>query len=417
MTGQQAPAAQGEEGSAKVARRAEALAARLTAHRRHLHAHPELAFHEYETAAYIAAQFRRLPRFRVQTGVAGTGVVAELGQASGPVVLLRADMDALPVVEDTGDPGAAFASTVPGRMHACGHDGHCAMLLGAADILHQLDEAGELGSRVRLIFQPAEEAADGDGHSGAYHLREAGVLSEVGMAWALHLNPQAPLGTMALWDGSAMASCDVFHATLMGRGGHAGYPHLAVDPLWLLGAVLPAIHQIVSRRVSPLEAAAVTVGQIAGGQAPNVIADEVELTGTLRAYSPAVRATLAEELDRALQVARALGGDYRLAIRRDEPPLRNDPRANRALAASFQRLFPTGDIVWEPFGMGGEDFAYLAERVPAALAFLGCGVPGDFRPLHSPGYAMDERVLPMGAALLAEAARAFADRGGEEATR
>lgn len=377
--------------------------AALVRDRRHLHAHPELAFQEFETAAYIAERLHQWPSFRVRTGVGGTGVVADVGEGSGPVVLLRADMDALPIDEPAG---AAFVSKIPGRMHACGHDGHCAMLLGAAGRLHAWHMAGELGGRVRLVFQPAEEADDAQGHTGAYHLIQAGVLDEVAMAFALHVNPEAPPGVVDLWTGYAMASCDVFEGTVMGRGGHAGYPDRALDPVWLLGPVLTALHSIVSRRVSPLESAVITVGRVTGGTAPNVMPSDVRLEGTLRTYSPVVRQQLAEELERAFQVARALGGDYRLSIRRGEPPLQNDARANEVMAEALAHLAPEVQVRRQVFGMGAEDFAYIAEQVPAALAFVGCGVEGQARTLHSPAFALDEGVLPLGAAWLAAVARA-----------
>ena len=374
----------------------------LVRDRRHLHAHPELAFYEFETAAYIAERLHQWSSFRVRTGVGGTGVVADVGEGTGPVVLLRADMDALPIDEPIG---AECVSQSPGRMHACGHDGHSAMLLGAAGQLHAWHTAGELGGRVRLVFQPAEEADDPEGHTGAYHLIQAGVLDEVAMAFALHVNPEAPLGVVDLWTGYAMASCDVFAGTVTGRGGHAGYPDRALDPIWLFGQVLTAIHAIVSRRVSPLDSAAVTVGRVVGGTAPNVMPDAVKVEGTLRAYSPAVRQQLAAEVDRAFQVARVLGGDYRLDIRHGEPPLRNDGRANQVLADALASLSPHVRVRRQPFGMGAEDFAYIADQVPAALAFVGCGVEGQAATLHSPAFALDEGVLPLGAAWLAAAAQ------------
>lgn len=361
-----------------------------------------MAFHEFETAAYIAERLHQWSSFRVRTEVGGTGVVADVGEGSGPVVLLRADMDALPIDEPAG---AEFVSKIPGRMHACGHDGHVAMLLGAAAQLDAWQRAGELGGRVRLVFQPAEESADDEGRTGAYHLIQAGILEEVAMAFALHMNPEAPPGTVDLWTGHAMASCDVFEGTVMGRGGHAGYPDRALDPVWLLGPVLTALHSIVSRRVSPLDSAVITVGRVTGGTAPNVTPNEVTLDGTLRTYSPVLRQQLAEELERAFQVARALGGDYRLHIRRGEPPLRNDGRANQVLADALAHRFPEVGVRHQPFGMGAEDFAYVAEQVPAALAFVGCGVEGQATTLHSPAFALDEGVLPLGAAWLAEAAR------------
>jgi amidohydrolase len=390
-------------GGHAIRTRAEARHDQLVAWRRHLHAYPELAFEEKGTSAYVAQCLEEMGGWRVRTGVAGYGVVADLG-SDAPRVLLRADMDALPVSEENP---VEYRSRVPGLMHACGHDGHVAMGLGAAALLRELHQEGTLPGAVRIIFQPAEEAADPSGKSGAVHMVEAGVLEDVRLALALHLNPEAPLGVIQLWNGYAMANVDVFRGVLSAAGGHAGYPELGADPLWMLGTVLQALHAIVSRRVSPLDSAVVSVGRVDGGTAPNVLATTVRIEGTLRSYLPEVRDLLETEVDRAFSLVRQLGGDYELAISREESALKNDARVNRFLAGAVEGLYPEAEVRWRPFGMGGEDFAYIAGSVPAAMAFVGCGPQAGERPrLHSPRFTMDERVLPMGAAILVEAALA-----------
>lgn len=382
---------------------AQALQEELRAWRRHLHARPELAFEEHETSAFVAAELQRLGFLQVRRGVGGTGVVADLRHGAGPTIALRADMDALPIDERNR---FAFRSQTPGRMHACGHDAHTAMLLGAAGILQPLFAQGSLAGGVRLIFQPAEEAADAQGRTGAARMLEEGVLEGVDLAMALHVHPHAPTGVVQLADGYAMASVDTFEAVIVGRGGHGGYPEQSVDPIWLLAPVLVALHGIVSRRVSPLETAVVTVGKVTGGRATNVIPDEVTLEGTMRAYEPRTRALLEAEVERALSLVRSLGGDYRLRVRHESPALRNDPEVNRLFVQALSALGGPTRVQWAPFGMGGEDFAFIAGAVPAAMAFLGCSPP-DRTPsgLHTPDFDLDERCLPIGAALLAESVR------------
>lgn len=384
---------------------AQALQEEMRAWRRHLHARPELAFEEHETSDFIAAELERLGILQVRRGVGGTGVVADLRSGAGPTVALRADMDALPIEESNS---FAFRSRRPGRMHACGHDAHMAMLLGAAGIIQEMFAAGSLAGGVRLIFQPAEEAADAHGRTGAARMLEEGVLEGVDLALALHVNPAEPTGVVQLADGYAMASVDTFEGVIVGRGGHGGYPEQAIDPIWLLAPVLLALHGIVSRRVSPLDTAVVTVGKVMGGSATNVIPDEVVLEGTMRAYDPQTRALLESEVGRAFSLVHSLGGDYRLRVRHESPALRNAPEVNRLFVGALSALQPPVRVQWAPFGMGGEDFAFMAAAVPAAMAFLGC-CPADRAPsgLHRPDFDLDERCLPIGAALLAESVRQF----------
>lgn len=392
------------QGQSSLIARAEALADQMVAWRRTIHENPELSFHEHATAAFVASLLHKIDGVRVETGVGGgTGVVATLGTGTGPVIALRADMDALPIFEENTH---GFASRNSGVMHACGHDAHTAILLGAVHVLADAFRTDDLQGTVRCIFQPAEEAADEQGLTGAVHMIQAGVLDGVSAAMALHMNPERPLGEVWVHTGYSMANVDNFRAVITGSGGHAAYPHLTTDPTWLLGPVLQALHGIVARRVSPLEPAVVSVGQIHAGATNNVIATEVRLEGTLRSYHPAVRELLIQELERAFSVARALGGDYELEVTRGEPALINSALVNQAILASVQALYPDCRVSDIPFGLGGEDFGHMSQQVPAAMFFLGCGLSdGVARGLHTPIFDLDERCLPMGVGILVDSAR------------
>lgn len=386
-------------------RRARQMEQQMASWRRLIHRHPEPAFEEFQTADLVAEVLEHLPGFMVRRGVGSpTSVVALLDTGRpGRHVALRADMDALPIQEDTG---IDTPSEVGGMMHACGHDGHVAALLGAAHLIADDAAQGRLSGRVTLLFQPAEEAHDAQGKSGAVYLIEAGVLDGVDVVLALHANPQAPVGTIGLHDGAAMANIDDFTARIIGRGGHAGYPDQALDPLWLLVPVLEAIHGIRARRVSPIDGAAVSVCQINGGTANNVIPQHVDLAGTLRSYHDQTRELLLSELSRALNVAEALGGQVTVNVQHGEPSVVNAPAVNRILAHVVPQVLQR-DAVWRgPFGMGGEDFGWMTRTVPGAMFFLGVGTEGlPPTSLHAPNFRLDETALSIGAAVFAESTR------------
>lgn len=367
--------------------------------RRHIHAAPELAFREYETAAFVAAELEAIGGYQIQEGVGGTGVVANLGDGSGPVVVIRADMDALPLDEQTG---AEYASQHAGRMHACGHDGHVAMALGAAYLLRHRLEASLMTGTVRLIFQPAEEAAGDDGRTGAKRMMDEGAFDDVDSAIALHLDPTDSLGVVHIASGYVMASVDTFMATIRGQGGHVGRPERAVDPVRLLVPVLSALQSVVTRCVSPFDPAVVSVGKVSGGTAPNIIPDEVLLEGTMRAYSPDVRALLQSEVWRTAQIAEAMGGNCDIKIIEESPAVRNDPLVCRAMESALDSLRWDTSVVPGPYGLFGEDFSFVTEKIPAAMAMLGCAPMSGPKNLHTAEFDFDERVLPFGAAYLAE---------------
>jgi amidohydrolase len=372
--------------------------------RREIHRHPELGFEEEHTARLIE---RELGRFGIaHRRVVGTGVVGLIeGTLPGAVAGLRADMDALPVAERTGLP---FASEIPGRMHACGHDAHVAMLLGAARRLHAGRE--RLHGKVVLLFQPAEE-----GPGGAKPMIDAGVLDEphVDAMAMLHVDARFPAGTIGLTPGPVNAACDELHITIEGRGGHGSAPHLAADTIPASAAVVLALQNIAARETDPLRSVVLTIGTIEGGYRNNIIADRVQMTGTLRSHDPLVRQGLEARVRRIVDgVAAAYGVKAKIDVIYGYPPVIN----NTALAKWFRPLLDEipglQTIASEPT-MGGEDFAYFAEARPAILMRLGIRneAEGAVHSGHSPEFRIDEAAMPFGMLALEGFARKLTASG------
>ncbi len=393
----------------KLKERAVGIKQELIEWRRNLHQFPELSFQEERTSAFVAARLEELKGIEIQKGIAGYGIVAVLKNGAGPVLALRADMDALPIQETTGLP---FASAIDGVMHACGHDAHTAILLGAARLLTEDFHAGLLpNGTIKFLFQPAEEDTDDHGLTGAPYFLEAGVLEDVEGALALHMCPWRNTGDLQVNAGPSMASVDNFFLTIQGNGGHAGYPHQTIDPVWIATSVLQGLYGLISRRIDPLGVAAVSVGSISGGTAFNVIPDQVTIKGTVRAYTERIRRQLVEELEAVAASARLFGGSYQLHIENGEPALSNDGKLVELWKETAQTLFPDQEIYEAPYGMGGEDFSHIASELPSAMAFLGCGWKDKENfPLHSPNFTLNEEVLPLGVALLTGATHKFLQR-------
>lgn len=370
---------------------------RVVALRRAIHQHPELAFEEVRTAALVVKTLRAAG-IAAESGVAKTGVVGLIkGMKAGPCVALRADMDALPITEETKLP---FASRVNGVMHACGHDAHTAMGLGAALVLAEMKS--QLAGRVKFIFQPSEELIPG----GALAMIKAGVLNrpKVDAIFGQHVISGADAGTVGFCPGTMMASADELYITIKGRGGHGAKPHTTIDPIVVSAQVVLALQTLVSRRVDPFQQCVVTIGKISGGTTTNIIPDEVNLVGTFRAMDEAVRHRLHKELDTLLRgITSAAGATYSLNIAKGYPVLVNDPVFTCFARASTETLLGKKNVFSVAPLMGAEDFAYFLQRVPGTYFRLGVRRPGaaSTPDIHTSKFSIDERALLTGTATLA----------------
>jgi amidohydrolase len=370
----------------------------LVALRRDLHRHPELSFREHRTAAAAATAVEALG-YTVRRGVGRTGVVAELG-SGGPVIALRADMDALPIREESD---ADYRSQVDGVMHACGHDAHVSMLVGAARLLAERRTAGELRGTVRLLFQPSEEASDDEGCSGATRMIRDGAMAGVGAVFGLHVGAHLPFGEVHISPGAIMAGSDPFTATVRGRSAHAGRPHDGVDAIVLAAHAVLACQMGAARRLSPSDEGVLSIGTIHGGSAENVLADTVTLAGTIRYYEDPARQVLRDALRRGVTVAETLGGQVDLTLRDGYPPVVNDESATSIAAEAVGAALGQESVVPFRRWMGAEDFAILAREAPGCFFWLGAALDPP-RAHHHPAFDIDERVLVRGAAALASCA-------------
>jgi amidohydrolase/hippurate hydrolase len=373
----------------------------MIALRRQIHHHPELALQEYGTAAAVAGRLRDVG-IEVREGVGGTGVVGLVkGKRRGKCIALRADMDALPIQEATRLP---FASTVPGVMHACGHDCHVAMLWAAGAALQR--ERDRLRGTVKLIFQPAEEAV-----SGAPMMIADGVLDDppVDAAVAVHVWKD-PVGTLSLRYGEHLAAADGFEIAVRGKGGHGAMPNAAADPVLGAAGVILALQQIVSRRVDPVRPGVLSVCQVNGGSAFNIIPDEVMLRGTVRTFGGDTQDLMEAEVTRiARDAAKAYGCSAKVKYTRSCPALIHDEALTRLVEAACRETTSATAVTLEADPcMGAEDFAFFAQRVPATQVAVGVGTPGAPEPLfHNARFLVDERGLAVGAEALAQVAWRF----------
>jgi amidohydrolase len=359
--------------------------------RRALHRIPEVAFCEEKTSAFLAGLLQELG-LEVTRGVGGWGVVGLLpGASPGPTVMLRADMDGLPIDEETG---LEFSSTHPGVMHACGHDANMAMVLGAAKTL--VDLRGLLRGNVKLVFQPAEEGA-----SGAKPMIQEGVLEAPRVDWALgcHLWPGLPEGTVGVKAGPLMAAMDRFDIRILGKGGHGAMPHLCVDALEVGTQVVGALQRIVSRQMNPLQPSVVTVGSFHSGTAFNIIPEEASLSGTTRTFDRGIWESWPERLERVIRgVCESMGARYDFSYTQGCPPLVNDLQVAQRVRTCAISVVGSQKVLEPEPTMGGEDMSYFLERVPGCYYFLGVGREGG-APVHNPRFDFNEEVLLIGTEL------------------
>ncbi|MER8500137.1 M20 aminoacylase family protein [Mesorhizobium sp. M0204] len=373
-------------------------AAELAAARQHLHAHPELSFQEHETAAYVAERLESWG-YEVTRNVGGLGVVGRLRQGSGRSIAIRADMDALPITEATNLP---YASQASGKMHACGHDGHTTMLLGAAEYLAR---TRHFNGTVNLIFQPAEEAGKG---SGAQAMIADGLFERFpcDAIFGLHNHPGAPTGSFLMRAGPLMAASDTVTIKITGRGGHASRPHLTVDPIVAAANIVMTLQTVVSRNVNPIETAVVTVGTIHGGTASNVIPEHAEIALSVRSFSAEIRDTLEQRIRNiAALVAQAHGATVEIDYERGYPVVVNSERETSFATDIVVELVGQDKVSVCPLIPGSEDFSYFLEHKPGCFLRLGNGE--DSAILHSPKYDFNDGNLTVGAALWARLTERF----------
>lgn len=374
--------------------------------RHHLHRYPELSGQERNTAAHVAEQLHALKLDLVREGVGGFGIVAELhgGAGAGPVFALRADMDALPIPEENDVP---YRSCVPGVMHACGHDGHTAILYGAAAVLARLRE--QIPGTVRFLFQPAEENV-----TGAIRMCAEGAMDGVSAIVALHGWPGLPVGQIGVRPGPVMASSDTFDLVVHGRGAHAAMPHVSVDPIVVGAQIVLALQSLVSRELSPTEAAVVTVSQFHAGTTHNIIPETALIQGTVRCLSASLRATMPERIERVVAgVCAAMRACYTLNYHSGTGVTVNDPEVTALLVeVGRESLGASNVVVLDAPSMGAEDFSVYLERAPGAMFRLGVGT--DRPPLHTPRYDFGDAPLPVGIEMLARVALRYLHRGATD---
>jgi len=368
----------------------------MVAWRRYLHRHPELSYREQKTAEWVAARLREFG-LEPETGVGGYGVTALLtGNLDGPTVALRADMDALPIQDEKA---CDYSSTVPGVMHACGHDGHTAALLGAAKVLSGMKD--RLPGKIKFIFQPAEEVTPG----GAKPMIAAGVLDGVDAIYGVHLWTPFPLGTAGTRPGALMAAADEFDLEILGQGGHGGLPHVTIDSLMVAAHLVVNLQTVVSRSLNPTEPGVVTIGGLTAGNSYNVIADRAVLKGTVRSFDETSRLLLRKRVEEIIAATCAMfGAGYRLDYKMGYPPLVNHPQEADILTAAAHQVLgeaacPVPDLI-----MAAEDFAHYLHVIPGCFLFVGAGGPGAEFPHHHPKFDLQEPAIASAAQILSLAA-------------
>ena len=383
-------------------KQAHAISEELIEWRRDFHMHPEIGFELHRTSKIVADELEKMG-YRVKRGVGKTGVVAEIGEG-GKVIAIRADMDALPILEQNE---YEYVSQNKGAMHACGHDSHTAMALGAALILSK----ETLPGRVRFLFQPCEETTDEEGKSGAQRMSAEGAMQDVDYVIAQHVDPLHPVGTIGINAGPSSGGVDSWYGVISGKGGHGAYPDKTIDPFYLLAHVILALNGIVSRRINPFDPAVVSIGSISGGFTENVIPESVRITGTLRFTDEKVHQKIHEEMKRAFEIAKTLGGDYQLRYEIGGPPMINDALVSEVIEKTGQDMLGAENVSEIEKTLGAEDFGEFLKHAPGAMFTLGTQKQGhENYLLHHPKFDLDERALPIGTAMLVETAKRFLEQ-------
>ncbi|WP_243354789.1 M20 metallopeptidase family protein [Bacillus litorisediminis] len=371
----------------------------IVAFRRELHEYPELSGEEYETSKRIQ---QKLDQYNIpyETGFAGTGVLGIVkGKKPGGTVALRADMDALPIMEKTH---LEFASKHPGKMHACGHDVHTAMLLGVGAVLNQRKE--DVEGTILLVFQPAEENAP---TGGAKQMMEDGVFNKYkpDVILAQHVWPDLPVGQFGVMPGPIMGNSDRFKIVVKGASGHASMPHQTVDAIVVANHVISALQTIVSRNVDPMDSAVLTIGRIEGGYRYNVVADEVTLEGTVRTFRDETKALVKDRLQTIVKgVVDALGANAEIQYWNGYPATVNTPEWADLVKATAERLYGESSVPNIQPSMGGEDFGRFLQEYPGAYYWIGTSIGEGQKPLHDPNFIVNEDAIPLGIELMVQAA-------------
>jgi len=377
-------------------KKANAITEEIIEWRRNFHMHPEIGFDVHRTAKVVADELEKMG-YRVKRGIGKTGVVADIGEG-GKMAAIRADMDALPLQElnDT-----EFKSKVDGKMHACGHDAHIAMALGAAMVLAK----EKLPGRIRFLFQPCEEDADEEGFSGAQRMVEDGAMEGVNYVIAQHVDPKLHVGEISIRAGAASGGVDSWYAEIIGKGGHGAYPHGTIDPFYILSHTIIALNAISSRRIDPFAPVAISIGSIHAGFTENVIPQSVKITGTLRYTDVKIQQQIHEEIKRAFEISKTLGGDYDLRFVIGAPPMINEEKVSALIDAVGRDLLGAKNVTEGEPTLGAEDFGSFLNFAPGAMFGLGVQKKGyEEYLLHHPKFDLDERALPIGTAVLVETA-------------
>lgn len=380
-------------------KQAHAISEELIEWRRDFHMHPEIGFELHRTSKIVADELEKMG-YRVKRGVGKTGVVAEIGEG-GKVIAIRADMDALPILEQNE---YDYVSQNPGAMHACGHDSHTAMALGAALLLSK----EKLPGRVRFLFQPCEETTDEEGKSGAQRMSAEGAMENVDYIIAQHVDPLKPVGTIGINAGPSSGGVDSWYAEIKGIGGHGAHPDKTIDPFYLLAHVILALNAMISRRINPFEPAVVSIGSVSGGFTENVIPESIKMTGTLRFTDENVHRQIHAEMKRAFDIAKALGGEYELRYEIGGPPMINDKMVSDVIEETGKEMLGVENVREIEKTLGAEDFGEFLKHAPGAMFTLGTQKQGhENYLLHHPKFDLDERALPIGTAMLSETAKRF----------